>query len=446
MFRELKSFSLFLFCLAFLFRPLVAEESATVEAEKEPLLLTMDAMFTHLKAQNLRVLFEKESVRRALENSFQQRAALLPQLSIRAQQTRTQFGSNLSGGGFNGPAFNSFTSRVVGTQTIFDATKYSNYRLAKLGEAVANNDYEVAVQDVLAQAVQLYFTQLRDLRRVEIVRGNIQRDNELLDLARDQFNAGAAVRIDVTRAEVRIATEQRSLMEAQAVVKDSILQLKALLDIDLDRELLLDRSIIEAINAPPSLKKYASMENLTETRPELKSQQLQLDQARVARKAAGWQRLPNVELFGEWGYDTDEALDGNEQEGWIVGLRATIPLYEGGRIAAERREAAAAQRQREYAMRDLVNRINREFRFAMIDMDSRYAQIEIARDEIRLGRDEVDQAAERYREGLADNRELIDAQQRLSDAESSHLRAVYLYGLSRLAFARAIGSVEKVVE
>ena len=130
----------------------------------------------------------------------------------------------------------------------------------------------------------------------------------------------------------------------------------------------------------------------------------------------------------------------------MAGIEASIPIWEGGRIAAETREAKAAVRQNEYALRQLHNRIEREFKYAILEMDSRYAQIEIARDEIRLGKDEVEQARERYNEGLADNRELIDAQQRLADAENSHLRAIYLYGLSRLAFARAIGSVERVLD
>lgn len=452
MLRELKTFSIFisitwLFCSAAIAaQSVVSREPVPAEPVSEPLFLTVDAMIEHIKAQSPRVLFEKESVKRALEKSFQQRAVLLPQLSIQSQQTRQQLGSGFAGDDFESSPYNSFNSRVVGTQTLFDTQKYAQYRVAKLGEAIARHDYDVALQDILGQAVQLYFTHLRDLRRVEISQGNIERDLELLELAQEQFNAGAAIKIDVTRAEVRVATERRALMEAEALVNDSILQLKALLDVDLERELLLDRSIIEGIKSPPSLKKYASMEELLQLRPELASEQLQLEQAQLAKKAAAWQRLPSVELFGEWGYDTGEAFDGGETEAWLVGIRAKIPIFEGGRISSERREAAAVVRQREYMMRELVNRIEREFRFAMIDMDSRYAQIEIARDEIRLGRAEIEQAEERYREGLADNRELIDAQQRLSDAENSHLRAVYLYGLSRLAFARAIGSVERVLE
>ena len=451
MFREYKTFSVIIFA-AMLGSVAISDASvgsmAVVETnlpQSEALFLTVDEVVVRVKSQSPRVLFERESVQRALEQSFQQRATLLPQLSIRTQQTRQQLGSGFAGDDFESPPFNSFGARVEGTQTVFDPVKYANFRLAQLAKAVAEYDYEVVVQDILDQAIQLYFTHLRDLRRVEIVQGNIERDTELLELARNQFDAGVAIKIDVTRAEVRIATERRSLMEARALVEDSILQLKSLLDIDQDREVLLDRSIIEDIKSPPSLKNYAGMDDLTERRPELASQQRQLDQARLARRAASWQRLPNVELFGEWGYDSDEAFDSDEKEAWLVGVRASIPIFEGGRIASEKREAKAVVRQNEYLMRDLNNRIEREFRFAMIDMDSRYAQIEIARGEIRLGRDEVAQAEERYREGLADNRELIDAQQRLSDAENSHLRAVYLYGLSRLAFARAIGAVERVL-
>jgi outer membrane protein TolC len=129
-----------------------------------------------------------------------------------------------------------------------------------------------------------------------------------------------------------------------------------------------------------------------------------------------------------------------------VGIEASVPLFEGGRIAAQKREASAAIRQNEFLLRELNLQIEREFRFALLDMESRYDQIEIARDEVRLGYDEVEQAKERYKEGLADNRELIDAQQRLANAQISHLDAIYLYGLSRLAFARAIGSVERVTE
>lgn len=448
--------SLIALCLSLLCLPFLAAEtdsseteafvSSTVPSSAVPLDLSVDAMIERVKAQNLQVLIRKESVRRALEQSYQRRAALLPQFSARAEQARQQLARGFTAEEFDSPPFNSFGSRIEASLAVFDTQRYAEYRLARLNYAIEQLDFEVAMQDILEQAVMLYFTQLRDLRSVQIAEGNLVRERALLDLATQQFKAGAAIKIDVTRAEVRVATERRALMEAEIAVESSILELKSLLDLDLDQPVNLDRSIIQGINAPPSIKRYGSLEVLTELRPELRSQQTVVEQAELAKQAVGWQGLPTVELFADWGYDSGRAFDGEEGEAWLLGLRARIPIWEGGRIAAEKREAGAAVRQSEYQMRDLRNAIERQFKFSILEMDSRYSQIEIARDEVRLGFDEVEQARERYREGLGDNRELIDAQARLAEAERSELRAIYLYGLSRLAFARSIGSVERVLD
>lgn len=446
MYREYKTFALLVTIWLSVFSAPMMGAEETVVAPKEALYISVDDVIERVKNQNLQLLINKESVRRALEQSYQRRAALLPQFSLRAQQTRQQLARGFSSESFDAPPFYSFGSRLEASLSVFDTQRYADFKIAQLNRAIVSLDYEVATQDYLEQAIMLYFTQLRDLRSVEIAKGNLAREQSLLDLATEQFEAGAAVKIDVTRADVRVAIERRAVMEAEIAVEESSLELKALLDIDLDREISLDHSIVEHINAPPSIKRYGSLEVLTELRPELRSQQEVLTQAELTKKSVGWQRLPTVELFADWGYDSGRALDGDEGEAWLVGLRASMPIWEGGRIAAEKREASAALRQNEYQMRDLRNRVEKEFKFSILEMESRYAQIEIANDEVRLGGDEVEQARERYREGLADNRELIDAQQRLADAERSHLGAVYLYGLSRLAFARSIGSVERVLE
>lgn len=442
--RELKIISAFLMLLP-LAGKAESEMNEPIEAQ-EALYLSIPATVELVKAQNLELLIQNEGVRRTLEQVYQRRSALLPQFGLRGEQSRMQIARNFNALVAGVPPFNAFGARVEGSLSLIDAQRYADYRIAKLAHAIEQLDYAVAVQDVLDQVIFVYFTHLRDLRNIEILEGTLEREQQLLELAQQQFDAGVAVKIDVTRAEVRVATVQRSVMEARTDADDSILQLKSLLDIDLDRRVRLDRSIVEGVQSPPALKRYGQMVDLTESRPELQSQEKQLSQARLARRAVTWQRLPTIDLFADWGYDSGEPFDNQEGEVWMVGLRATMPIWEGGRISAERREAQAAVRQNEYQAKQLRNEIEREFKFALLDMESRYEQIEFARDEVRLGMDEVEQARERYREGLADNRELIDAQQNLANAERSHLRAIYLYGLSRLAFARSIGSVEHVLE
>ena len=69
-------------------------------------------------------------------------------------------------------------------------------------------------------------------------------------------------------------------------------------------------------------------------------------------------------------------------------MQASVPIWEGGRIAAESLEASVAVRQSEFALKQIRNAIEREYEFAGIEMKSRYDQIEFAWDEVRLGKDE----------------------------------------------------------
>ena len=419
------------------------EVSAVAKAD----MMTLDAMFERIRKTSPEVLFEREKVRRALEEKVQERAALLPQVSLTASQIRQQLGLGFVGDQFDSKPFNSFRGQFEVTQTVFNTERYANYGLAQLEHAIATMDYEVVYQDILDRAVNLYFTQLRDLNQKKIIEGNIERSRELLQLASDRFKAGAGVEIDVTRAQARLASDERELWTAKVAIQTSSLQLKVLLDMDLDDDLNLDIALIDQINVPPHLEDYRIKgDAMINMRPELAVQKKRLDKAELTRKAAVWQGLPSVELFGNWGYDANDAFQDRQNEVWLVGVQASIPIFEGFRIEAQKRNAKLALRQQTYQMRIIEQEVEREFRTALFEMNARYKEIELARKEITFGETEVKQAFLRYHEGLVDNRELIDAQQRLADANRSYLNSAYHYGLSRLAFARSIGAVETVLD
>ena len=78
---------------------------------------------------------------------------------------------------------------------------------------------------------------------------------------------------------------------------------------------------------------------------------------------------------------------------------------------------------------------------ALQDARSRYDQIGITRKRVELSVEELDLASTRFTEGVADNREIIDAQAALAEASDEMVEIVYQYNLSRLSLARAKGDV-----
>lgn len=63
----------------------------------------------------------------------------------------------------------------------------------------------------------------------------------------------------------------------------------------------------------------------------------------------------------------------------------------------------------------------------------------------RLAEEQLRLARSRYNEGVADNREIIEAQTQLAVAADNLLEAVYQYNLSRVELARAKGDVRAVL-
>ena len=55
-------------------------------------VMTLDAMFEKIRQTSPEVLIERERVRRALQEKIEERAALLPQVSLSASQLRRQLG------------------------------------------------------------------------------------------------------------------------------------------------------------------------------------------------------------------------------------------------------------------------------------------------------------------------------------------------------------------
>ncbi len=89
--------------------------------------------------------------------------------------------------------------------------------------------------------------------------------------------------------------------------------------------------------------------------------------------------------------------------------------------------------------RDLRQQIAADVDGALLDLGSAAAQQAIAVERLRLAQDELDQARERFRAGVAGNIEVIDAQSNLIRARDTDIDARFAAASARVALARAVG-------
>jgi outer membrane protein TolC len=276
-----------------------------------------------------------------------------------------------------------------------------------------------------------------------VLDANIARAQVLLDLARNQVSAGIATRIDVTRAEAALAQTQQARLQQDTVVYQSALQLERLLGLDPSRTLqLADFGVKRTAEGgfPAGLERTTF-----ERRADWLRAQKAVEQAKLDVRTAKYERLPSLSLSGEYGFVTPRVTDNNRLEAWFAGATVSVPVFDGLKSGADRRLAFSRQRGQELRLRNLELQIAAELRLAVQDAGSRYAQIGVAEKSLQLGEEQLRLARQRYEQGVADNREITEAQNNLAIASDALVEAVYQYNLSRVELARSKGDVRGIL-
>jgi outer membrane protein TolC len=122
-----------------------------------------------------------------------------------------------------------------------------------------------------------------------------------------------------------------------------------------------------------------------------------------------------------------------------------VPVFDGLRSGSDRKLALSRQRSQELLLRDLELQISAEIRLAVQDAGSRFQQIAVAETGQQLGEEELRLARVRFDQGVADNREVIEAQNTLALANDNLNEAIYQYNLSRLELARVRGDTRGIL-
>ena len=93
---------------------------------------------------------------------------------------------------------------------------------------------------------------------------------------------------------------------------------------------------------------------------------------------------------------------------------------------------------------DLRNSIALDVKTALLNLESARNEVQVANLGVQLAKEEVDQARDRFKAGVANNIEVIQAQDALARANDNQIIALYRFNQARADYARGIGQMEKV--
>jgi outer membrane protein TolC len=339
--------------------------------------------------------------------------------------------------------FNFFDARAVRlNQSVFDLVRIENLHAAsnnlKANIKAAQNARDLVVLAVAGSYLQIVATNAR----IVAASAQVETSRTIYQQAMDRFNAGLAPRIDATRSQVQWQTEQQRLRSLRADLDTQKLRLSRIIGLALGQKF----AITEEFPYFPlsGFTPETAMQKAFETRPDLQSAAAGVKATEASLKAARAERLPNLAISGDFGVAGLRPTS-SASGVYTAAATLTIPLYEGGRIHGDIEQATAAVQQRKAELDDLRGQVDQDVRQAFIDLDSAADQVEVAKSNVGLAHDTLEQSRDRFEAGVADSVELVQGEQAVVQADEDYISAAYEHNLAKVSLARAVGNAEQTL-
>ena len=310
------------------------------------------------------------------------------------------------------------------------------------------NGKRQAISDVRAGREELYQTEQAVLLDTVTAYMDVIRDREIARLRLENVNflktelkatqtrqrEGDLSKTDVAQARSRYHEGEASLAQARANAKSSEANYEAIVG---HRPGRLARPPSIRRLSPKSIK--AALAAAGEENPIIIAAEFREDSARFALKKAYGEFMPTVSLDAEHGRDFDHLVGVNQEDDSSLYVRLSMPLYQGGTLSSQVREARETYRQRKYEAADTRNQITASVHDA-------WQQLRAAKQRVRSDELQVNSAGEALKgvkiEADVGERaifEVLDAQRELINARVSRTSAQRDVVVSRYNLLASVG-------
>jgi outer membrane protein TolC len=410
--------------------------------------LSLDQAIQLAIENNLATLLARERRREAEGFKQESLAGLLPNINGTAYQANVT--QNLAALGFQpgtfpgitntfiGP-FNNFDARARLVQTIFSLSAIRNYQAGRAVVHVAELQEELAREQVASGTALNYLEALRADRAVAAAQANVELAQTLLQLAQDQRNAGVATGVDVTRAQVRLAQEEVRLAQSQTNSEQARLNLQRVVGLPLESPLTLTDQLRFTDEPLPAVDMAVTQAG--QTRREVRIAEEEVRTSDLQRKSVRAEYLPSLEFVGDYGVSgitpTNTALPTRR-----AAIQLNVPIFNGGLTRGRLTVAESRERQAELELGNVRGQVEEDVRLALATLRTAAAQVRAADETVSLAQRELEMSRDRFRAGVADNLEVVNAQTSLANARDTQISALALYNAARLNLAAALGRAE----
>jgi outer membrane protein len=391
------------------------------------------------------------------------KANVLPQVEVSGMGV--QLSENLVKSSMGQRGEYTITGSVSLKQVIYSEAAYANIALKKLMAENTKQGNRQTTLDIVLDVSQAYISLLFAKNNLQIKNENVSATLKNMELAKAKEKSGEGSVSDVNRWISELNLGRMDLNDAEAGYKAAMYRLNELQNqpvgntiatpdsADIGETVIHNQQILDSyFNNPNLIEKYADflINEMLAHSPEL--QQLATAGEMIDRQKSMKIRqmyLPEVALIG----NADQAF---VREGvirnpqlpippppdditWNLGLRVSIPIFEGGRKRNEMQRATIEQDKIAWQTEDLLNKLETGIRSNVQFLQASYREMKLSENAARAAGENFHTIQDAYAQGMVNVAQLTDAQSVMIRTRQMALGSRYQYILDYIKTERLQG-------
>ena len=357
---------------------------------------------------------------------------------VKIEQTEGGSGS----GGFAVGRWNTYNYGVSASMPIVNAQLWESLKISGQSVDLAVEKARSSRLDMVTQVKQAYYSVLLAKEAFNVYRDVYENAVDNFAQTERRYNAQKASELEYTRAKSTVAAAIPDVYNAESSVILALWQLKAVMGVDLDRNIDVSGSLEDFSkemfrdineNSDPSLEYNTTLRQLEIQAEQLASTVRMQKAAYLPSIAANFSysmiAMTNDFKFSEYQWSPYS----------YVGVSISIPIFSGGKRHNDVRQTKVQAAQLDLQRIETERQLKIAIRQYLNTMETNMKSFNSANEAVALARKAYDIAAKSYKVVKSTITELNDAQLTLTQASLAQSQAVYNFVVAKSNLEKTLG-------
>lgn len=403
---------------------------------------TLQNCIDHALQHNIQIQKSRLSEQTSQQTTAESKAALLPSLSASLSEAVAYRPFQQQGGNFvNGSVASSTSNKTIAngnygvnaSWTLWNGNQNRNtIKSNQLSEQIASLQPQQTANTIQEQIAQLYVQILYTQEAVKTNQKLLENDEQLLQRGQELLRNGKATQADVAQLQAQVDNGKYDVVNSRTQIASYKMQLRQLLqlsdtvDFNIQTPEGLDTQLIYSI---PSISQV--YQAALQSRPEIKSSQLAIEQSNLDLKIAQGAYSPTISLTAGL---TDSHMTGTGQtignqlrdnfDGQI-GVNISIPIFDNRKRKTTLEKAKINQLNSQLDLQDNQLNLRNTIESYWLEATNNKQKYEASKSQVKSQQTSYELVSEQFKQGKQNIAQLLESRTSLLSAEQTMLQSQY---------------------